>query len=263
MKPIRYGQWRRLTDAYHGWRDGRKTIPARFPQIPAPGPVTTPHREALIRLAQDAFAQEYLDYQRLVAETYRRIMAGSTACSRGRPGPAIVAGAAASPLSVSSKARRFFFRGSIKQTAGLAGAAAKKTPHVFFRPECKSRIEFQHPARILNLVSQTPRTRTHGHTSLPGGREVYAPDCARISTAIPFDELPSIFWDTYQLRLDACLAALPPGMKAYGGCGYGILSRARISSGLSYGALCRYDGTGFCSTSFAELGDLYVTCGRG
>jgi len=76
MKPIRYGQWRRLTDAYHGWRDGRKTIPARFPQIPAPGPVTTPHREALIRLAQDAFAQEYLDYQRLVAETYRRIMAG-------------------------------------------------------------------------------------------------------------------------------------------------------------------------------------------
>jgi ABC-type multidrug transport system ATPase subunit len=76
MKPIRYGQWQRLTDAYHGWRDGRKKIPARFPQVPAPGPVTTPHREALIRLAQDAFAHEYLSYQRLVAEAHRRITAG-------------------------------------------------------------------------------------------------------------------------------------------------------------------------------------------
>ena len=76
MKPIRYGQWQRWTDAYHGWRDGRKSIPARSPRIPASGPVTTPHREALIRLAQDAFAEEYLDYQRLVAETHRRITAG-------------------------------------------------------------------------------------------------------------------------------------------------------------------------------------------
>jgi ABC transport system ATP-binding/permease protein len=38
--------------------------------------VTTPHREALIRLAQDAFAQEYLIHQRLSAETHRRIAAG-------------------------------------------------------------------------------------------------------------------------------------------------------------------------------------------
>jgi ABC-type multidrug transport system ATPase subunit len=76
MKPIRYGQGRRLTDAYHGWRDGRKQIPTRFSQPPASRSVTTPHREALIRLAQDAFAQEHLDYQRLVAEAHRRIMAG-------------------------------------------------------------------------------------------------------------------------------------------------------------------------------------------
>jgi ABC-type multidrug transport system ATPase subunit len=76
VKPIRYGQWRRLTDAYHGWRDGRGRIPARFPKVPAAGPATTPHRDALIRLARDAFAQEHLDYQRLVAQAHRRIMAG-------------------------------------------------------------------------------------------------------------------------------------------------------------------------------------------
>ena len=75
MKPVRYGSWCRLTDACHGWRDGRAGIPARFPAIPERGPVSTPHREALIRLAQDAFAQEHLDYQRLVSDVHRRIMA--------------------------------------------------------------------------------------------------------------------------------------------------------------------------------------------
>ena len=75
MKPIRYGQWKRWVDAFHGWRDGRAEIPARSPGIPSPGPLTTPHRDALIRLAQDAFAQEHLDYQRLVADPHRRIMA--------------------------------------------------------------------------------------------------------------------------------------------------------------------------------------------
>lgn len=76
MKPIRYGQWKRWTDAYNGWRDGRAGIPARSPRSLSSGPVTTPHREALIRLAQDAFANEHLEYQRLAADTHRRIIAG-------------------------------------------------------------------------------------------------------------------------------------------------------------------------------------------
>lgn len=72
MKPISYGQWKRWTDTYHGWRDGRAGIPARPRQ---PGPVTTPHRESLIRQAQESFAYEYLEYSRQVAEPHRRIMA--------------------------------------------------------------------------------------------------------------------------------------------------------------------------------------------
>lgn len=38
----------------------------------------------------------------------------------------------------------------------------------------------------------------------------------------PFDELPAIFWSAYQPRLEALREALPPGIKAYGGGGYGI-----------------------------------------
>ena len=70
LRPIRYSQWQRFADAYHGWRDGRSGIPER-PKVP--GPVSTPHREALIRLAQDAFAREHLEYLRFVAEPHRRI----------------------------------------------------------------------------------------------------------------------------------------------------------------------------------------------
>ena len=86
MKPVRYGQLRRLADGYHGWRDGRKSIPARSPLVPSPGPLTTPHREVLIRLAQDAFAQEYLVHQRLSAETTRRIAAGRARLAAAREG---------------------------------------------------------------------------------------------------------------------------------------------------------------------------------
>jgi ABC transport system ATP-binding/permease protein len=75
MRPIRYDQWKRWTDAFHGWRDGRAGIPARLAKPVPAGPVTTPHREALIRQAQDAFTYEHLEYHRLVAGPHRRIMA--------------------------------------------------------------------------------------------------------------------------------------------------------------------------------------------
>jgi ABC-type multidrug transport system ATPase subunit len=72
MRPIRYSQWLRWADSYQGWRDGRAGIPGRPPR---PGPVTSGHREALIRQAQDAFAYECLRYSEQVAGTHRKIMA--------------------------------------------------------------------------------------------------------------------------------------------------------------------------------------------
>lgn len=76
MKPIRYGLWKHLADTYHGWRDGRGKIPGKPPQGVGAGPVTTPHREALIRQAQDAFAYEHLEYRKIVADPHRRIAVG-------------------------------------------------------------------------------------------------------------------------------------------------------------------------------------------
>lgn len=73
LNAIRYGQWQRWADTYQGWRDGHAGVPERPNR---PGPVTTPHRESLIRLAQDAFAREHLEYQKSVAEPHRQIEAG-------------------------------------------------------------------------------------------------------------------------------------------------------------------------------------------
>ena len=39
----------------------------------------------------------------------------------------------------------------------------------------------------------------------------------------PFDEIPAIFWNTYRPHLDAIREALPPGMKAFGGCIFDVM----------------------------------------
>jgi len=75
MMPIRYPPGTRFADWYHGWRDGRAWIPDR--DAPTEH-VTTPHREMLIRLAQEVFEHERLRYERARDDAPERI-AGLTA----------------------------------------------------------------------------------------------------------------------------------------------------------------------------------------
>jgi hypothetical protein len=60
MPVVWYGPFARLADLYHGWRDGSTGIPD-----PDCGVATMPHREVLIRRAQDAF-----DHERVRAEAH-------------------------------------------------------------------------------------------------------------------------------------------------------------------------------------------------
>jgi ABC-type multidrug transport system ATPase subunit len=76
LRTVPYSQAKRWGDAFHGRRDGIAGIPSKVRQLEPTGPVTTPQREALIRLAQEAFTREHLDYSRLVAGPHRQIMAG-------------------------------------------------------------------------------------------------------------------------------------------------------------------------------------------
>lgn len=74
LTPVDYA----LTARYHDWSQGRRDARAGIPAVTEkddPRPVTTPHREALIRLAEDVFGAEYLRYLDTVADPHRRITA--------------------------------------------------------------------------------------------------------------------------------------------------------------------------------------------
>lgn len=75
----------------------------------------------------------------------------------------------------------------------------------------------------------------------------------------PFDQLPEIFWSTYQPRLEAIREALPPGMKAYGGCGYGIFESSQDLVGFESLCIMQYEDPELFSDLFNKIGDLYVT----
>ena len=75
----------------------------------------------------------------------------------------------------------------------------------------------------------------------------------------PFDKLPMIFWEKYTPHLNVIRKALPPGMKAYGGCGYGIFETAQDLVG--YESLCvmQYLDPDLFRDIFLKIGELYST----
>lgn len=74
----------------------------------------------------------------------------------------------------------------------------------------------------------------------------------------PFDEIPKIFWETYTPHLEAIRKVLPPGMKAYGGCGYGIFESSEDLVGYESLAILQYIDPDLFADLFVKIGDLYV-----
>jgi len=74
----------------------------------------------------------------------------------------------------------------------------------------------------------------------------------------PFDELPHIFWETYTPHLEAIRKVLPAGMKAYGGCGYGIFESAQDLVGYESLCLMQYLDPDLFADLFVRIGDLFV-----
>jgi uroporphyrinogen decarboxylase len=74
----------------------------------------------------------------------------------------------------------------------------------------------------------------------------------------PFNEIPEIFWKTYTPHLEAIRKAMPAGMKAYGGCGYGIFESAEDLVGYEYLAVMQYLDPILFKDLFIRIGDLYV-----
>jgi len=74
----------------------------------------------------------------------------------------------------------------------------------------------------------------------------------------PWDELPDIFWNTYTPHFEAIRKTLPAGMKAFGGCGYGIFESAQDLVGFESLSVLQYTDPELFTDLFRKIGDLYV-----
>ncbi len=74
----------------------------------------------------------------------------------------------------------------------------------------------------------------------------------------PFEEIPDIFWNTYTPHLEALRKVIPPGMKAYGGCGYGIFESSQDLVGFEYLCTMQFLDPELFRDIFQKIGDLYV-----
>lgn len=73
----------------------------------------------------------------------------------------------------------------------------------------------------------------------------------------PWEEIPEIFIRTYKPHLDALRKVMPSGMKAYGGCGYGIFESAEDLVGYERLCLMQFLDPDLFRDLFIRIGDLY------
>lgn len=74
----------------------------------------------------------------------------------------------------------------------------------------------------------------------------------------PFDEIPGLFWAKTKPKLEAIRETLPEGMKAYGGCGYGVFESAQDLVGYESLCILQYIDPDLFRDLFIKIGDLYV-----
>lgn len=74
----------------------------------------------------------------------------------------------------------------------------------------------------------------------------------------PFEEIPILFWEKYTPHLEAIRKVMPAGMKAYGGCGYGIFEASEDLVGYEYLSVMQYLDPELFSDLYKKIGDLYV-----
>lgn len=75
----------------------------------------------------------------------------------------------------------------------------------------------------------------------------------------PFDGFPELFWKTYTPHLEAIRQILPPGMKVWGGCGYGIFETSEDLVGFENLAVLQYLDPELFADLYLKIGDLFAT----
>jgi len=95
-----------------------------------------------------------------------------------------------------------------------------------------------------------------GHGAIMGGMK--GPIQNRVDfDNYPWDNIPRIFKKTYIPHFEAIRKVLPQGMKAYGGCGYGIFEASQDLVGYEPLCLMQYLDPDLFADLFVKIGDLY------
>lgn len=102
---------------------------------------------------------------------------------------------------------------------------------------------------------------------LPGGGALMAerPGVIRSRAdldAYPWDDLPRLFWETAEPRLDALAAVLPPGMKAVGGVGNGVFEISEDLAGFADLCYLEADDPEAFAELYRRIGDLLAALWR-
>lgn len=73
----------------------------------------------------------------------------------------------------------------------------------------------------------------------------------------PWEDIPKIFREIYTPHFEAIRQTLPPGMKAYGGCGYGIFEASQDLVGYEYLCIMQCMDPELFADIFRKIGDLW------
>jgi len=103
---------------------------------------------------------------------------------------------------------------------------------------------------------------------LPGHGAIMGGMAGPIQTRADFDnypwhDIPKIFWETYTPHFEAIRKTLPPGMKAYGGCGYGIFEASQDLVGYEYLCVMQCMDPDLFADIFKKIGDLWEILWQG
>ena len=74
----------------------------------------------------------------------------------------------------------------------------------------------------------------------------------------PWKDIPAIFKETYTPHFEAIRKTLPAGMKAYGGCGYGIFEASQDLVGFEYLCVMQCMDPDLFRDIFVRIGDLWI-----
>jgi len=96
-----------------------------------------------------------------------------------------------------------------------------------------------------------------GHGAIMGGRPGPIQNREDFEK-YPFSEIAEIFWNKWEPHLNALSSVMPSGMKALGGCGYGVFEISEDLVGFEYLCLLQHDDPELFSELYRRIGDLMV-----